>query len=203
MELNTSVKTAHPKPLQATKRKQISLKDKLDIERVEKKKKQDNVVVPYSLSKKTVNTIVNAKKTILSKKVSDPLPLEGQPDPSVWSAVEEAFGSQQFSNYVTADDDLVSSEQLIDEEIVARICSVPNAEQQDEDENEGGTSETVTEKVSTSQDLDYIQGLRNYFEQQATGVDDVKTLLAMETYIVSKAVCHTVQAKLTSFFQKI
>ncbi|KAL1443875.1 hypothetical protein MTO96_030147 [Rhipicephalus appendiculatus] len=96
---------------------------------------------------------------------TDSLPLEGQPDPSVWSAVKEAFGSQQFSDYVTVDDDLVSSEQLTDEEIVAQIRRVPNAEQQDEDENEEGTSETVTEKVTTSQALDYIQGLKNYFEQ--------------------------------------
>ncbi|KAL3227322.1 hypothetical protein MRX96_048799 [Rhipicephalus microplus] len=59
---------------------------------------------------------------------TDPLPLEGQPDPSVWSAVEETFGSQQFSDYVTVDDDLVSSEQLTDEGIVARIRSVPNAD---------------------------------------------------------------------------
>ncbi|KAL3242573.1 hypothetical protein MRX96_021018 [Rhipicephalus microplus] len=36
------------------------------------------------------------------------LPQEDQPDPGVWSAVEEAFGSQQFSEYVTADDDLTS-----------------------------------------------------------------------------------------------
>ncbi|KAH7987856.1 hypothetical protein HPB51_026520 [Rhipicephalus microplus] len=79
-----------------------------------------------------------------------PLPLEGQPDPSVWSAVEEAFGSKLFPNYVTVDE-LVSSQQLTDEEIVAQIRSVPNAEQQDEDENEDGISETLTEKVSTSQ----------------------------------------------------
>ncbi|KAL3193858.1 hypothetical protein MRX96_000145 [Rhipicephalus microplus] len=79
------------------------------------------------------------------------------------SAVEEAFGSQQFSDYITVDDDLVSSELLTDEEIVAQFHSVPNTEQQDEDKNEDGTSETVTEKVSTSQALDCVQGLKNYF----------------------------------------
>ncbi|KAL3187376.1 hypothetical protein MRX96_025448 [Rhipicephalus microplus] len=132
-----------------------------------------------------------------------PLPLEGQPDPSVWSAVKDASGSQQFSDYVTVDDDLVSSEQLTDEEIVVQIRSVPNADQQDEDENEDCTSETVTEKVSTSQALDYIKGLKNYFAQQAPGADGVNTLVTMEARIVSKAVRHTVESKLTSFFQKI
>lgn len=133
---------------------------------------------------------------------TDCLPQEDQPDPGVWSAVEEAFGSQQFSDYVTADDDLVSSEQLTDEEIVAQIRQVPNAEQEEE-QNEEGNSGIVTEEVTTSQALDYIQGLKNYFEQQATTSDEMNTLVMMETRIVSKAVRHTVQAKLTSFFQNI
>ncbi|KAH7964325.1 hypothetical protein HPB51_027434 [Rhipicephalus microplus] len=127
---------------------------------------------------------------------------EDQPDPGVWSAVEEAFGSQQFSDYVTADDDLVSSEQLTDEEIVAQIRQGPNAEQEEE-QNEEGNSGIVTEEVTTSQALDYIQGLKNYFEQQAMTSDEMNTLVMMETRIVSKAVRHTVQAKLTSFFQNI
>ncbi|KAH7969826.1 hypothetical protein HPB52_022347 [Rhipicephalus sanguineus] len=67
---------------------------------------------------------------------TDPLPLEDQIDPGVWSAVEEAFGSQQFSDYVTVDNDLVNAEQLTDEEIVAQIRKVPNEEQQADDENE-------------------------------------------------------------------
>ncbi|KAH8037522.1 hypothetical protein HPB51_011906 [Rhipicephalus microplus] len=133
---------------------------------------------------------------------TDCLPQEDQPDPGVWSAVEEAFGSQQFSEYVTADDDLVSSEQLTDEEIVAQIRQVPNAEQEEE-QNEEGNSGIVTEEVTTSQALDYIRGLKNYFEQQATTSDEMNTLVMMETRIVSKAVRHTVQAKLTSFFQNI
>lgn len=130
------------------------------------------------------------------------MPQEDQPDPGVWSAVEEAFGSQQFSDYITADDDLVSSEQLTDEEIVAQIRQAPNAEQEEE-QNEEGNSGIVTEKVTTSQALDYIQGLKNYFQQQATTSDEMNTLVMMETRIVSKAVRHTVQAKLTSFFQNI
>ncbi|KAH8042288.1 hypothetical protein HPB51_021372 [Rhipicephalus microplus] len=133
---------------------------------------------------------------------TDCLPQEDQPDPGVWSAGEEAFGSQQFSDYVTADDDLVSSEQLTDEEIVARIRQVPNAEQEEE-QNEEGNSGIVTEEVTTSQALDYIQGLKDYFEQQATTSDEMNTLVMMETRIVSKGVRHTVQAKLTSFFQNI
>nr|XP_037275623.1 zinc finger protein 287-like [Rhipicephalus microplus] len=198
-ELNTSANAGRRKPLQATKRKQISLKDKLDmIEQVEKGRKRVDVAVAYGLSKQTVNTILKSKATILSKKVlgdlqpkrfrlreasypdveetllmwlpdarsrnipvngldcTDPSPLEGQPDPSVWSAVEEALGSQQFSNYVTVDDDLVTSEQLTDEEIVARIRSVPNARQQDEDENEDGTSETLDCSPASSHCTVYI-----------------------------------------------
>ncbi|KAH8010147.1 hypothetical protein HPB51_025418 [Rhipicephalus microplus] len=148
--------------------------------------------------------------TVVADWIADVLPahLEGnalhedQPDPGVWSAVEEAFGSQQFSDYVTADHDLVSSEQPTDEEIVAQIHQVPNAEQEEE-QNEEGNSRIVTEEVTTSQALDYIQGLKNYFEQQATTSDEMNTLVMMETRIVSKAVRHTVQAKLTSFFQNI
>ncbi|KAH7931701.1 hypothetical protein HPB51_029729 [Rhipicephalus microplus] len=173
MELNASANAVRHK---AMKRKQISLKDKLDIiEQVEKGKKQVDVAMAYGLSKQTVSTIINAKEAVLAKKVSaeaglsdlkfavqvlstvwaqiqpgivkncfrkagfrvdsdctDCLPQEDQPDPGVWSVVEEAFGSQQFSDYVTAYDDLVSSEQLTDEEIVAQIRQVPNAEQAEE-----------------------------------------------------------------------
>ncbi|KAH8042048.1 hypothetical protein HPB51_020161 [Rhipicephalus microplus] len=58
----------------ATKRKQISLKDKLDIiEQVEKGKKQVDVAVAYGLSKQTVSTIINAKEVVLAKKVSGDL----------------------------------------------------------------------------------------------------------------------------------
>ncbi|KAH6947102.1 hypothetical protein HPB50_017084 [Hyalomma asiaticum] len=42
---------------------------------------------------------------------ADPLPLEDQPDPGFWSAVE-ASGSQEFCEFVTADDNRVSTEQL-------------------------------------------------------------------------------------------
>ncbi|KAH7961967.1 hypothetical protein HPB52_013793 [Rhipicephalus sanguineus] len=242
MEPNASANAVRHK---ATKRKQISLKDKLDIiEQVEKGKKQVDIAVAYGLSKQTVSTIINAKEAILAKKqkrdsvidlkfamqvlstvwaqiqpgiikncfrkagfqvdsdCTDCLPQEDQPNPGVWSAVEEAFGSQQFSDYVTADDDLVSSEQLTDEEIVALIRQAPNAEQEEEQNEEGNTG-IVTEKVTTSQALDYIQGLKTYFEQQATTSDEMNTLVMMETRIVSKAVRHTVQAKLTSFFQNI
>ncbi|KAH7940153.1 hypothetical protein HPB52_022068 [Rhipicephalus sanguineus] len=167
MEPNASANAMRRK---ATKREQISLKDKLDIiEQVEKGKKQVDVAVAYGLSKQTVSTI-NAKEAILAKEVSD--------------------------------DDLVSSEQLTDEEIVAQIRQAPNAEQEQE-QTEEGNSGIVTEKVTTSQALDYIQGLKNYFEQQATTSDEMNTLVMMETRVVSKAVRHTVQAKLTSFFQNI
>ncbi|KAL3201287.1 hypothetical protein MRX96_043015 [Rhipicephalus microplus] len=74
MESSTSVTAARCKPLQATKGKQISLKDKLDItEQAEKRKKQVDLAVAYDLSKQTVNTFVNTEGTILSKKVSGDL----------------------------------------------------------------------------------------------------------------------------------
>ncbi|KAH7996035.1 hypothetical protein HPB51_026427 [Rhipicephalus microplus] len=59
---------------------------------------------------------------------TDPLPLEGQPDPSVWSAVEEAFGSKLFPNYVTVDE-LVSSQQLTDEELLPKfaVCQMQSS----------------------------------------------------------------------------
>ncbi|KAL3214375.1 hypothetical protein MRX96_051495 [Rhipicephalus microplus] len=227
MEPNASANVVRHK---ATKRKQISLKDKLDIiEQVEKGKKQVDVAVAYGLSKQTQkrDSVIDLKFAMqvlstvwaqiqpgivkncfrkagfqVDSDCTDCLPQEDQPDPGVWSAVEEAFGSQQFSDYVTVDDDLVSSEQLTDEEIVAQIRQVPNAEQEEE-RNEEGNSGIVTEEVTTSQALDYIQGLKNYFEQQATTSDEMNTLVMMETRIVSKAVRHTVQAKLTSFFQNI
>ncbi|KAL3216321.1 hypothetical protein MRX96_006504 [Rhipicephalus microplus] len=151
----------------------------------------------------SVDDTVQKRDSVIDLKFAvQVLSTEDQPDPGVWSAVEEAFGSQQFSDYVTADDDLVSSEQLTDEEIVAQIRQVPNAEQEEE-QNEEGNSGIVTEEVTTSQALDYIQGLKNYFEQQAMTSDEMNTLVMMETRIVSKAVRHTVQAKLTSFFQNI
>lgn len=80
---------------------------------------------------------------------------------------------------------------------------MPNEEQQADDENEEGNAGIATETATTSQALNYIQGLKNYFEQQATAADEMNTLVTMETRIVPKAVCHTVQAKQTSFFQNI
>ncbi|KAL3199867.1 hypothetical protein MRX96_043732 [Rhipicephalus microplus] len=71
MEPNASANAMRHK---ATKRKQISLKDKLDIiEQVEKGKKQVDVAVAYGLSKQTVSTIINAKEVVLAKKVSGDL----------------------------------------------------------------------------------------------------------------------------------
>lgn len=71
MEPNASANAVRHK---ATKRKQISLKDKLDIiEQVEKGKKQVDVAVAYGLSKQTVSTIINAKEAVLAKKVSGDL----------------------------------------------------------------------------------------------------------------------------------
>ncbi|KAH8033922.1 hypothetical protein HPB51_017620 [Rhipicephalus microplus] len=77
MEPNTSTNALRRKPLQATKHKQISLKDELDIiEQVEKGKKQVDIAVTYGLSKQTVNTIVITKEAILSKKASGGLQLK-------------------------------------------------------------------------------------------------------------------------------
>ncbi|KAH7987778.1 hypothetical protein HPB51_026542 [Rhipicephalus microplus] len=72
MEPNASVNAVRHK---ATKRKQISLKDKLDIiEQVEKgKKSKVDVAVAYGLLKQTVSTIINAKEAVLAKKVSGDL----------------------------------------------------------------------------------------------------------------------------------
>ncbi|KAL3206246.1 hypothetical protein MRX96_040289 [Rhipicephalus microplus] len=71
MEPNASANAVRHK---ATKHKQISLKDKLDIiEQVEKGKKQVDVAVAYGLSKQTVSTIINAKEAVLAKKVSGDL----------------------------------------------------------------------------------------------------------------------------------
>lgn len=56
------------------KRKQISLKEKLEIiEEVDKGKTQTNVARAYGLSKQTVNTIVKNRDTILAKQVTGDL----------------------------------------------------------------------------------------------------------------------------------
>ncbi|CAN8030428.1 unnamed protein product [Ixodes persulcatus] len=44
-----------------------------------------------------------------------PVPLVDNPDkPEFWEAVEKAFGSEDFSDYVNIDVDVVSTEQLTD-----------------------------------------------------------------------------------------
>ncbi|EEC10788.1 transposase, putative, partial [Ixodes scapularis] len=51
----------------------------------------------------------------------EPVPLVDNPDepePGFWEAVEKAFGSEDFSDYVNIDADVVRTEQLTDEEIV-------------------------------------------------------------------------------------
>ncbi|KAL3226123.1 hypothetical protein MRX96_004559 [Rhipicephalus microplus] len=118
MEPNASANAVRHK---ATKRKQISLKDKLDIiEQVEEGKKQVDVAVAYGLSKQTQkrDSVIDLKFAVqvpstvwaqiqpgivnnsfrkagfrVDSDCTDCLPREDQPDPGVWSAVEEAFGS--------------------------------------------------------------------------------------------------------------
>lgn len=71
MKPNGSEKALRCKPPEATNRKHISLKDKLNIsEQVEKGKKMVDGAVAFSLSKQTVNTIISAKEAISAKKVS-------------------------------------------------------------------------------------------------------------------------------------
>lgn len=122
-----------------------------------------------------------------------------QPDPGMWAAAEEASGQQDFSAYVNADSELVSTEEITDDEIVAQVTNVPAVHEPDEDE-EGG-EEIATHKVTTAEALEHIQGLKSYFEQNMAP-DAVRRLVLMETEIVSKAVAHSTQSKLTSFFSK-
>lgn len=121
-----------------------------------------------------------------------------QPDPAMWAAAEEAFGQQDFSAYVEADAELVSTEEITDQEIVAQVRKIPAADQELDEE---GNGKIVTRKVTTAEALEHIQGLKSYFEQ-TMAPDAVRRLVPMETEIVSKAVSRTAQSKLTSFFSK-
>lgn len=61
---------------------------------------------------------------------------QDQPDPEFWAAVEDAFGSQELSEYDSLDNALVSTEQLTDEDIVAQVHGGPTADQEVDEEEE-------------------------------------------------------------------
>lgn len=121
------------------------------------------------------------------------------PDPRMWAAAEEAFGQQDFAAYVDADSELVSTEEITDEEILAQVANVPVDHELDEDEE--GDEDVAPRKVTTAEALEHIQGLKAYFEQNMAP-DAVRRLVVMESDIVSKAVTRATQSKLTSFFSK-
>ncbi|KAG0417517.1 hypothetical protein HPB47_005545 [Ixodes persulcatus] len=199
-----------------SKRKRISLKEKLDIiQAVDRGTKQSAVADTFGLSKQTVNMIMKNKEAVLGKQVTgdlqpkkfrlreatfpevedalliwlrdalearvikncfqkagfvfneseEPVPLVDNPDepePGFWEAVEKAFGSEDFSDYVNIDADVVSTEQLTDEEIVAQVRGLSTC---DQEEGEEGDEEAVTRKVTTAEALDHINALKCFFEQ--------------------------------------
>ncbi|KAM7298277.1 tigger transposable element-derived protein 6-like [Ixodes scapularis] len=64
----------------------------------------------------------------------EPVPLVDNPDepePGFWGAVKKAFGSEDFSDYVNVDADVVSTEQLTDEGIVAQVRGVSTCDQEE------------------------------------------------------------------------
>ncbi|KAL3216243.1 hypothetical protein MRX96_006433 [Rhipicephalus microplus] len=147
------------------------------IEQVEKGRKRVDVAVAYGLSKQTVNTILKSKATILSKKVL------GDLQPKRFRLREASYPDVEETLLMWLPD--------------ARSRNIPV----------NGLSVRIrTEQLAfafNQEQFHCSEGLKNYFTQKATGADDLNTLVTMEARTVSKAVCHTVQVKMTSFFQEI
>ncbi|KAH7984796.1 hypothetical protein HPB49_025732 [Dermacentor silvarum] len=82
--------------------------------------------------------------------------------PSVWPQIQEAFGAEDFADFVSFDDGIVDSEQLTDDEIAALVknSSDPLLEDDSSEETEAPV------KLSSSQAMDYIEALKGYFLQQ-------------------------------------
>ncbi|KAG0442145.1 hypothetical protein HPB47_015773 [Ixodes persulcatus] len=69
----------------------------------------------------------------------EPVPLVDNPDepePGFREAVEKAFRSEEFSDYVNVGADVVSTEQLTDEEIVAQVRGLSTWDQEEGEEGD-------------------------------------------------------------------
>ncbi|KAH6933260.1 hypothetical protein HPB50_013886 [Hyalomma asiaticum] len=82
--------------------------------------------------------------------------------PSVWPQIQEAFGAEDFADFVSFDDGIVDSEQLTDDEIAALVKN--SSDPLSEDDSSEETEAPV--KLSSSQAMDYIEALKGYFLQQ-------------------------------------
>ncbi|KAL1415174.1 hypothetical protein MTO96_029690 [Rhipicephalus appendiculatus] len=119
--------------------------------------------------------------------------------PSVWPQIQEAFGAEDFADFVSFDDAIVDSEQLTDGEIAAlvNISSDPLSEDDSSEEAEAPV------KLSSSQAMDYIEALKGYFlQQQADCSTEVLQLTEMQHKVTAASLSGAKQALITQYFMK-
>ncbi|KAH7954526.1 hypothetical protein HPB49_019400 [Dermacentor silvarum] len=116
--------------------------------------------------------------------------------PSVWPQIQEAFGAEDFADFVSFDDGIVDSEQLTDDEIAALVknSSDPLLEDDSSEETEAPV------KLSSSQAMDYIEALKGYFlQQQGDCSAEVLQLTEMQHKVTASSLAGAKQALITQY----
>ncbi|KAG0433519.1 hypothetical protein HPB47_019824 [Ixodes persulcatus] len=75
--------------------------------------------------------------------------------PTVWPQIQEAFGAEDFADFVSFDDDVVNNEELTDDEIVAQVrnCSDPQSEEDSSEEAEAPVKLTTPSSALLAEHL--------------------------------------------------
>uniref|UniRef100_A0A147BDF0 Putative tick transposon n=1 Tax=Ixodes ricinus TaxID=34613 RepID=A0A147BDF0_IXORI len=116
--------------------------------------------------------------------------------PTVWPQIQEAFGAEDFADFVSFDDDVVNTEDLTDDEIVAQVrnCSDPQSEEDSSEEAEAPV------KLTSSQALEHIEALKGYFVQQQHDCSaEVLQLTQMQHKVTAASLAGARQALITQY----
>ncbi|KAH7973318.1 hypothetical protein HPB52_024126 [Rhipicephalus sanguineus] len=120
--------------------------------------------------------------------------------PSVWPQIQEAFGAEDFADFVSFDNGIVDSEQLTDDEIVALVKNSSDSLSEDDSSEEA----EAPAKLSSSQAIDYIEAVKGYFLQQQQGdcSAEVLQLTEMQHKVTAASLAGAKQALITHYFVK-
>ena len=104
-----------------------------------------------------------------------------------------------FEDYATADDSLLTTEPLTDEDIIQTVTDKYNPDKEDEDD-EDDEPETSSPTPSISAALDSCTTLRDFVQSQPDTQDLFKHINAIQQYITRKQFQTKQQTSIRDFF---
>ncbi|KAH7984434.1 hypothetical protein HPB52_020700 [Rhipicephalus sanguineus] len=196
------------------KRKRITLDQKAAmIKAVESGTKKSKVARDFDVSTSTLSTILSKQQSIIDAvaHASDEPLLDEPATPdgfatsdevaASWTALRDAGvvpDSESFCDYVSADSEVVATEQLLDDDIV-RAVNDPDETSDDDSADELADSVPKASNVPTaSEALDAVDVLRRYYGAHEGGEDGMNIAAAAERAIVR--IRKMQQRPITDFF---